>query len=158
MRATENRPQTRGFGVFEVDERAAELRKRGVRIKLQEQPFRILCLLLDHSGQVVTRGELRQNLWPAHTFVDFDRASNKAMTNCGPPSEIRRKVRGTSKRFRGMDIAFWPRCTTITKGRKWQLFRAALPFEASQELLPEKMKSPAASIVSDWKKPEFLCM
>jgi len=43
-----------------------------------------------------------------------------------------------------MDIAFWPRCTTITKGRKWQLFRAALPFEASQELLPEKMKSPAA--------------
>src|SRR6266403_4721540 len=80
MRATENRPQTRGFGVFEVDERAAELRKRGVRIKLQEQPFRILCLLLDHSGQVVTRGELRQNLWPAHTFVDFDRSLNKAMT------------------------------------------------------------------------------
>jgi DNA-binding winged helix-turn-helix (wHTH) protein/tetratricopeptide (TPR) repeat protein/TolB-like protein len=63
-----------------VDERAAELRKRGVRIKLQEQPFRILCLLLDHSGQVVTRGELRQKLWPAHTFVDFDRSLNKAMT------------------------------------------------------------------------------
>src|SRR6266850_12865 len=80
MRATEDRPQTRGFGVFEVDVRAAELRKRGVRIKLQEQPFRILCLLLDHSGQVVTRGELRQNLWPAHTFVDFDRSLNKAMT------------------------------------------------------------------------------
>jgi DNA-binding winged helix-turn-helix (wHTH) protein/tetratricopeptide (TPR) repeat protein/TolB-like protein len=80
MRATENRPQTRGFGIFEVDERAAELRKRGVRIKLQEQPFRILCLLLDHSGHVVTREELRQNLWPAHTFVDFDRSLNKAMT------------------------------------------------------------------------------
>src|SRR5258707_6345021 len=80
MRATENRPQTRGFGVFEVDERAAELRKRGVRIKLQEQPFRILCLLLDHSGQVVSRGELRQKLWPDHTYVDFDRSLNKAMT------------------------------------------------------------------------------
>src|SRR5882762_7370354 len=80
MRATENRPQTRGFGVFEVDERAAELRKRGVRIKLQEQPFQILSLLLDHSGQVVTREELRQKLWPAHTFVDFDRSLNKAMT------------------------------------------------------------------------------
>jgi DNA-binding winged helix-turn-helix (wHTH) protein/tetratricopeptide (TPR) repeat protein len=80
MRATEDRPQTRGFGVFEVDERAAELRKRGVRIKLQEQPFQILCLLLDHSGHVVTREELRQRLWPAHTFVDFDRSLNKAMT------------------------------------------------------------------------------
>jgi DNA-binding winged helix-turn-helix (wHTH) protein/tetratricopeptide (TPR) repeat protein len=80
MRATEDRPQTRGFGVFEVDERAAELRKRGVRIKLQEQPFQILSLLLDHSGQVVTREELRQKLWSGHTFVDFDRSLNKAMT------------------------------------------------------------------------------
>jgi len=80
MQATENRVQTRGFGVFEVDERAAELRKRGIRIKLQEQPFQILCLLLDHSGEVVTREELRHKLWPEHTFVDFDRSLNKAMT------------------------------------------------------------------------------
>ena len=80
MQTAESRPKTRGFGVFEVDERAAELRKRGVRIKLQEQPFQILCLLLDHSGEVVTREELRQKLWPAHTFVDFDRSLNKAMT------------------------------------------------------------------------------
>jgi DNA-binding winged helix-turn-helix (wHTH) protein/tetratricopeptide (TPR) repeat protein len=80
MHTTENRAQTRGFGVFEVDERAAELRKRGVRIKLQEQPFQILCLLLDHSGEVVTREELRHKLWPEHTFVDFDRSLNKAMT------------------------------------------------------------------------------
>src|SRR5947207_14317886 len=80
MQTTEGRGQTRGFGVFELDLRAAELRKRGVRIKLQEQPFQILCLLLDHSGQVVTREELRQKLWPAHTFVDFDRSLNKAMT------------------------------------------------------------------------------
>src|SRR6266436_7316920 len=80
MQTTESRAQTRGFGVFELDLRAAELRKRGVRIKLQEQPFQILCLLLDHSGQVVTREELRQKLWPAHTFVDFDRSLNKAMT------------------------------------------------------------------------------
>src|SRR2546429_6433851 len=80
MQTTEGRGQTRGFGVFELDLRAAELRKRGVRIKLQEQPFQILCLLLDHSGQVVTRDELRHKLWPAHTFVDFDRSLNKAMT------------------------------------------------------------------------------
>src|SRR5713226_2688178 len=80
MQATDSRSQSRGFGVFEVNVRAAELRKRGVRIKLQEQPFQILCLLLEHSGEVVTREELRQELWPAHTFVDFDRSLNKAMT------------------------------------------------------------------------------
>src|SRR5258708_31300602 len=80
MQTTEGRGQTRGFGVFELDLRAAELRKRGVRIKLQEQPFQILCLLLDHCGQLVTGEELRQKVWPAHTFVDFDRSLNKAMT------------------------------------------------------------------------------
>jgi eukaryotic-like serine/threonine-protein kinase len=80
MQATESCGQTRGFGVFEVDLRSGELRKRGVRIKLQEQPFQILSLLIEHPGEVVTREELRQKLWPAHTFVDFDRSLNKAMT------------------------------------------------------------------------------
>ena len=80
MQATESLPRTRGFGVFELDLRAAELRKHGVRIKLQEQPFQILSLMLDHPGEVVTRDELRQKLWPVHTFVDFDRSLNKAMT------------------------------------------------------------------------------
>src|SRR5512146_1395851 len=60
------------FGVFELDLRAAELRKHGVKIKLQEQPFQILQILLEHSGEVVTREELRQRVWPADTFVDFD--------------------------------------------------------------------------------------
>ena len=80
MRAVESPFRTRGFGVFELDLRAAELRKHGVRIKLQEQPFQILSLLLEHPGEVVTRDELRGKLWPAHTFVDFDRSLNKAMT------------------------------------------------------------------------------
>jgi len=68
------------FGVFEVDLRVAELRKHGIRIKLQEQPFQILSLLIDRQGDVVTREELRHRLWPDHTFVDFDRSLNKAMT------------------------------------------------------------------------------
>src|SRR5215471_18988447 len=80
MRAVQGPFRTRGFGVFEVDLRAAELRKHGVRVKLQEQPFQILSLLLEHPGEVVTREELRGKLWPAHTFVDFDRSLNKAMT------------------------------------------------------------------------------
>ena len=80
MQATEGSPGTLRFGVFEVDLRAGELRKHGVRIKLQEQPFQVLALLLKRPGDLVTRDELRQELWPAHTFVDFDRGLNKAMT------------------------------------------------------------------------------
>jgi tetratricopeptide (TPR) repeat protein/DNA-binding winged helix-turn-helix (wHTH) protein len=72
--------RTRRFGVFEVDLRSAELRKHGVRIKLQEQPFQILTFLMEHPGDLVTREELRRRLWAAHTFVDFDRSLNKAMT------------------------------------------------------------------------------
>src|ERR1043166_1780268 len=72
--------RTRSFGAFEVDLKSAELRKRGIRIKLQDQPFQILTFLMEHPGDLVTREELRQRLWAAHTFVDFDRSLNKAMT------------------------------------------------------------------------------
>ena len=60
------------FGVFEVDLRAGELFKQGIKIKLQQQPFRVLALLLEHPGDVVTREDLRQAIWPAGTFVEFD--------------------------------------------------------------------------------------
>jgi TolB-like protein/DNA-binding winged helix-turn-helix (wHTH) protein/Tfp pilus assembly protein PilF len=60
------------FADFVVDQRAGELRKGGVRVRLQEQPFRVLAALLESSGEVVTREELRTRLWPADTFVDFD--------------------------------------------------------------------------------------
>src|ERR1700740_55998 len=80
MQGTQSCLQCRSFGVFEIDLRTGELRKRGVRIKLQEQPFQILALLLERNGAVVGREELRDKLWSAHTFVDFDRSLNKAMT------------------------------------------------------------------------------
>src|SRR6266699_3034890 len=67
------------FGVFEVDLRAGELRKHGLKIKIQEQPFQVLAMLIDHSGEVVTREELQEKLWPADTFVDFDHGLNKAI-------------------------------------------------------------------------------
>jgi cholera toxin transcriptional activator len=67
------------FAVFEVDLAAGELRKNGNRIRLQEQPFQVLVYLLDRPGEVVTRGELRQKLWPADTFVDFDHSLNTAV-------------------------------------------------------------------------------
>jgi eukaryotic-like serine/threonine-protein kinase len=67
------------FGVFEADLRAGELRKKGVRIKLQEQPFHILTVLLQQPGEVVTREELRSKNWPSDTFVDFDNSLNTAI-------------------------------------------------------------------------------
>src|ERR1700724_3171538 len=67
------------FDVFEIDLRAGELRKEGRRVKLQEQPFRVLSLLVEGGGGVVTREELREKLWPADTFVDFDHGLNSAV-------------------------------------------------------------------------------
>ena len=67
------------FGVFEVDLRTRELRKNGLKIKLQEQPFQVLAMLLQRPGDVVTREELQKAVWPADTFVDFDRGLNKAI-------------------------------------------------------------------------------
>ncbi|MGA2200699.1 MAG: winged helix-turn-helix domain-containing protein [Terriglobales bacterium] len=67
------------FSVFEADLAAGELRKNGVRIRLQEQPFQVLTALLQNAGQVVTRDELRERIWPADTFVDFDHSLNTAV-------------------------------------------------------------------------------
>jgi DNA-binding winged helix-turn-helix (wHTH) protein len=71
-------PRPLCFGNFEVDLRAGELRRAGVKLKLSGQPFQILTILLEHAGEVVTREELREQLWP-DTFVDFDHSLNKAI-------------------------------------------------------------------------------
>jgi Tol biopolymer transport system component/DNA-binding winged helix-turn-helix (wHTH) protein len=71
-------PQLR-FGDFELDLRAGELRKQGRRIRLQEQPLRVLSMLLERPGELVTREQLRLQLWPADTFVDFDHGLNSAV-------------------------------------------------------------------------------
>ncbi len=67
------------FGVFEADLSAGELRKNGLKIKLQDHPFRLLAFLLERPGEVVTREELRQRLWSADTFVEFDHSVNTAI-------------------------------------------------------------------------------
>jgi DNA-binding winged helix-turn-helix (wHTH) protein len=67
------------FGLFQIDPAAAELRKDGIRIKLQEQPFQILVRLLECPGNIVTRDDLRNALWPEGTFVDFDHSLNASI-------------------------------------------------------------------------------
>lgn len=67
------------FAVFEADLAGRELRKNGLKIRLQDEPFQVLAMLLENSGQIVTREKLRRKLWPADTFVDFDNGLNTAI-------------------------------------------------------------------------------
>jgi Tol biopolymer transport system component/DNA-binding winged helix-turn-helix (wHTH) protein len=73
------KPPTYRFGIFELDLQSGELRRNGSKLKIQEQSVQVLALLLAHSGEPVTREELRNKLWPADTFVDFDHSINAAI-------------------------------------------------------------------------------
>jgi TolB-like protein/DNA-binding winged helix-turn-helix (wHTH) protein/Tfp pilus assembly protein PilF len=72
-------PAVRRFGAFEVNLQSGELRKSGMRLRLSGQPFQVLAVLIQRSGEVVTREELQSLLWPADTFVDFDHGMNNAV-------------------------------------------------------------------------------
>jgi DNA-binding winged helix-turn-helix (wHTH) protein len=90
------------FGTFKVDLRTGEIHKNGFRIRLQEQPFQVLAMLLAHAGDLVTREELRRALWPTDTFVDFDQGLNKAInkirTALGDSAEQPRYIETLPKR------------------------------------------------------------
>ena len=90
------------FGLFEIDRDSGELRKRGLRVRLRDQPFRLLLALVDNAGRVVTREQLRCELWPEGTFVDFNRAINKAVSELrgvlGDSADNPRFVETLSKR------------------------------------------------------------
>jgi len=69
------------FGAFEVDLHSGELRKNGARVRLSEQPFQLLTILLEHPGEMVTREDLQKRLWAGGTFVDFEQGLN-AVVKC----------------------------------------------------------------------------
>ena len=79
MGSPETLPAFVRFGVFEVDVRAGELRRNGVKVRIQDLPFRALTLLLSRPGEVVTREEFRQFLWPPDVFVDFEQSISSAI-------------------------------------------------------------------------------
>jgi len=91
-----------GFAAFVLDLRAGELRKHGIRIKLQDQPLQILQILLEHTGEVVTRDELQRRLWPADTFVDFEHGLYNAIQRLrealGDSAETPRYIETLSRR------------------------------------------------------------
>jgi len=111
------------FGVFEVDPRSGELRKKGFRVKLQDQPLQILLAVLEKPGDVVTREELRAKLWPADTFVDFEHGLN-----------------ATVKRLRDAlgDTAENPRYIETLPRRGYRFIATTVP----DAIEPEQIQSP----------------
>jgi cholera toxin transcriptional activator len=91
------------FGIFEADMSAGELRKAGVRLRLQEQPFQVLGLFLERPGEVISREEIQNKLWPSGTFVDFDHSLNTAI------NKIREALddSASNPRFVNGDIDSW---------------------------------------------------
>ena len=120
------------FGVFEADLDCRELRKQGRRIRLQDQPFAVLAILLEHAGSVISREDIRQKLWPADTFVDFDHSLNTAVN----------KIRETLG-----DSAGSPRFVE-TVARRGYRFVAEVSWEGSpaSQPAPVQPKSPAAEL------------
>ena len=79
MKDSNARPRLLRFSVFEVDLRTGELRKQGLKVKLQGQPFQVLAMLLERPGELVTREEIREKLWPGDTFIDFEHSVNNSI-------------------------------------------------------------------------------
>jgi len=115
------------FGTFEADLASGELRKNGVRVRLQEQPFQVLVALLERAGEMVAREDLRQRLWPSDTFVDFDHGLNTAVNKL-------REALG--------DAAANPRFVQTVARRG---YRFIAPVEVVEGAIAESTASPAAS-------------
>src|SRR5689334_8439643 len=116
------------FGVFEVDLRAGELTKRGLRIRLQEQPFQVLAMLLQKPGELVTREELREKIW-GRTVVDFDHGVNKAINKI-------REALG--------DAAENPRFVETVARRGYRFLADVTPMDTTAERQPEPGVEPLA--------------
>ena len=127
------------FGAFELELRAGELRKKGLRIRLQEQPFQVLHILLQHRGEIVTREQLRSAVWPADTFVDFDNGLNTAVNKL-------REALG--------DSADSPRFIE-TLPRRGYRFIAPVTSDGQQPAVTER---PAIAPSQNWKAAAFVSL
>ena len=116
MHANEPSATILRFGAFEADLQTGRLTKQGKRIRLQEQPFQLLVMLLEAAGRVVTRDELRSKLWP-QTIIDFDRGLNKAISKIREALGDLPSIRASSRPLLAAVIASsptWPSFTTDT--------------------------------------------
>jgi TolB-like protein/DNA-binding winged helix-turn-helix (wHTH) protein/Tfp pilus assembly protein PilF len=140
---SENGARLVQFGIFEVDLRAGELHRNGSKVKLQEQPFQVLDLLLQHPGEVVTREELQRKLWPADTFVDFDHGLNAAVRRLrdalGDSAENPRFVETVARRgyrflppVKGEVASIAPALPSASRPKWWRILAAVLVPSESQ--------------------------
>jgi TolB-like protein/DNA-binding winged helix-turn-helix (wHTH) protein/Flp pilus assembly protein TadD len=118
------------FGVFEVDLRAEELRRKGLRVRLQSQPFQLLVTLLKQRGELVTREELRRTLWPEDTFVDFDHSLGTAINKL-------REALG--------DSATNPRFVETVPRKGYRFLAPVDPVEGAEAAPEPTVPAPAAS-------------
>jgi eukaryotic-like serine/threonine-protein kinase len=118
------------FGEFQLDLQTAELRNNGHTVTLQDQPFRVLAVLLEHPGRLVTRDELKKRLWPADTFVDFDHGLNKAVNRLrealGDSTENPRFIE-TLPRKGYRFIAAISGADRRTRGNAWVAWKVSVP-------------------------------
>ena len=128
------------FGVFEVNLSAGELRKNGVQLRLQEQPFQVLTVLLENAGRVVTRDDLRQKLWPVDTFVDFDHSLNTAVNKI-------REVLG--------DSASNPRFVETLARRGYRFIAPVNGFEVGDSQFPNKVSNNATTAIEKALLPDL---
>src|ERR1700740_3470639 len=116
------------FGIFEVDLRAGELKKKGVRVRLQGQPYTLLITLLKQPGEVVTRDEFRRALWPDDTYIDFDHSLGTAVNKL-------REVLG--------DSAANPRFVETLHRRGYRFIAPVMPFNDGEDTTAVSEASPA---------------
>ncbi len=153
MSASEPMSGVLRFGPFEVDLSAGELRKHGVKVRLREQSFQVLAMLLDHPSEVVTREELRVRLWPANVFVDFANNLNSAVTRLrealGDSAEKPRYIETLPRRgYRFVAPVSRDRLGS-DKGRAGSVRLAVLPFDNLSE-------DPAQEYFSDGMTEEVI--
>ena len=127
------------FGNYEIDSRTGELRKSGMRIRCQEQPIQVLVALLERSGELLTREELRQRVWPEDTFVDFDHALNTAV----------KKIRAALN-----DEADSPRYLETVPRRGYR-FIAPVQAEVSPARIPEELPAGKLDVLSTTSENPF---
>ncbi len=123
-------PRVFSFGPFQADAASGELRKHGIRVKIHAQPFQVLLMLLDRPGDLVTREEMRQRLWGAETFVDFDHGLNSAIN----------KIRDALN-----DSAARPIYIETVPGKG---YRFVAPVSAPELPLPSQPATPVPSVLS----------
>jgi TolB-like protein/DNA-binding winged helix-turn-helix (wHTH) protein/Tfp pilus assembly protein PilF len=145
------------FGVFEVDLKACELRKHGLRLKLPEQPFQVLSVLLENPGEIVTRDELRSRLWPSDTFVDFDHGLNNAVMRLrevlGDSSENPRFVETIPRRgyrfIAPVAAPFLPATSIMLP----EVENGQVPVAVSRPQLVDPLHAEVRSEKADWQWP-----